>query len=78
MQTAFSSFSFKQNGLQAGNLHGHDEYSFDPAWKIAFGKTEVMNCIQQVGFAYAIASANANNAFSKAKFLVKIIFKLKK
>ena len=35
-----------------------------------------MNRIQQIGFTYAIAAANADDAFVKAKRLVKIIFEL--
>jgi hypothetical protein len=44
--------------------------------KITFGETEVMYRIQQIGFAYTIASANAHNVFCKAKLLLVIIFKL--
>ena len=45
--------------------------------KITFGKTEVMDSIQQIGLAHTIAAANTNNAFSKIELLVKIIFELK-
>jgi hypothetical protein len=45
--------------------------------KIAFGKTEVMNGIQQIGFANAVAAANAHNAFGKVKLLMEIILELK-
>ena len=44
--------------------------------KIAFGKTEIMDCIQQIGFAYAVAATNANNAFGKNKLLVKVVLEL--
>jgi hypothetical protein len=44
--------------------------------KIAFGETEVMNGIEQVGLAHAVPSANAHNAFREREFLVKIIFEL--
>ena len=44
--------------------------------KIAFGETEVMNGIQQIGFANSVAAANANNAFGKNKLLMKIVFEL--
>lgn len=45
--------------------------------KIAFGKTEVMNGIQQICFANAVAAADANNAFGKIKLLMEIILELK-
>ena len=45
--------------------------------KIAPGKTEIMNGVQQVGFAHAIPSADPGNAFGKAEFLLEIIFELK-
>jgi hypothetical protein len=45
--------------------------------KIAFCKTEVMNGIQQICFAYAIAATNAHNRFGKNKLLLKVIFELK-
>ena len=44
--------------------------------EIAFGKTQVVNGVQQVGFAYSIASADTNNALSKVELLLEIIFKL--
>lgn len=46
--------------------------------KIAFGKTEVMNGVEQIGFAHAIAAANAYNGFGKTYLLVKVVFELKK
>ena len=46
------------------------------AGKIAFGETEIMNGVEEVGFTYTIASANAHNIFGKTKLLVIIIFKL--
>jgi hypothetical protein len=44
--------------------------------KIAFGKTQVMYSVKQIGFAYAIASANAYNVFRKMKLLLAIILEL--
>ena len=46
--------------------------------KIAFGKTEVMYGIQQVGFSLSITSANTYNPFAELELLVKIIFELEK
>ena len=46
------------------------------AAEITFGKAEIMNGIQQVGFAYAIAAANAYNTGRKNMVLLYIIFKL--
>jgi len=46
--------------------------------EIAFGKAQVMNGIQQVGFTYTIVSTDANNTLSKVELLLKIIFKLEK
>jgi hypothetical protein len=37
-----------------------------------------MNGIKEVGFANAISAANPYNAFAEIKFLMKIIFELKK
>ena len=48
------------------------------AGKIAFGEAEIVNGIQQVCFAYAIAAANADYPFRKNELPVKIIFELKK
>jgi hypothetical protein len=45
--------------------------------EITPGKTEIINGIQQVGFAHAIASANTNNGFCKSKGRLRIIFILK-
>jgi len=47
------------------------------AGKITFGEAEVMNRIKQIGFAYTVAAANADNAFAKLELLVKIVFELK-
>ena len=44
--------------------------------KIAFGEAEVMNSIQEVGLAFAVASANTNKGGGKAKLLVEVVFKL--
>lgn len=46
------------------------------AGEVAFGKTEVMNGVEQIGFANAVFAANAYNPFCELKFLVKIIFEL--
>src|SRR5688572_12681077 len=45
--------------------------------KVAFGKTQIMNSVQQIGFAYTVAAADANNIFCKMKFLLEVILKLK-
>ena len=45
--------------------------------KIAPGKTEIMNSVQQVGFAHAIASANSHDPLTKVKRPGAVIFKLK-
>jgi len=37
-----------------------------------------MNSVQQVGFAYAVAAANANNTMGKRKRCLRVIFKMKK
>ena len=44
--------------------------------KITFGKTQIMNGIQQISFAFAVLSANANNSFAKCKLLAEVIFEL--
>ena len=44
--------------------------------KIAFGKTEIMDRIQQIGFAYPVTAADAHNTFVKTELLVEIIFEL--
>jgi hypothetical protein len=44
--------------------------------KIAFGETQIMNGIQQIGFAHTISAANANNALGKNKLLVEVVFEL--
>ena len=44
--------------------------------KITFGETEIMDRIQQVGLAYAISSANANDPLREGEVLVEIIFEL--
>jgi hypothetical protein len=45
--------------------------------KITFGKTKVMQGIQQVCFPHAIKSADTYNRFGKPELLVKVIFELK-
>ena len=45
--------------------------------KIAFGKTQVMNGIQQISFTHTVKAANAYNTFGKQLLLAKVIFKLK-
>jgi hypothetical protein len=45
--------------------------------KITFGKTEVMDRIQQIRLAHTITAANANDPLRKLKVVLKIIFKLK-
>jgi len=45
--------------------------------KITFGKTQIMYGIQQIGFAYAIATANTNDTFCEIKLLMVIVFELK-
>lgn len=47
------------------------------AGKITFGETEIMNSIQQVGFAHAIAAANAHQRLVETKLLMKVVLKLK-
>lgn len=44
--------------------------------KIAFGKAEIMDSIQQVCFACAIVAANTNDPFFKIKRTVRVIFEL--
>lgn len=44
--------------------------------KITFGKTEVMNGIQQIGFAHTVATADADNAFGKLVPLTAVILEL--
>jgi hypothetical protein len=46
------------------------------ARKIAFGKTAVINGIEQVSFANAIRAADANNPFGKRELHLPVIFKL--
>jgi dephospho-CoA kinase len=48
------------------------------AGKIAFGKTTIVNGIEQVGFAHAILSANAHDPFGKGKVADLIVLKLGK
>lgn len=63
--------AFNTHALQAmGNI-----LCIWPA-KIAFGKTQVVQCIKQVCFAAAVAAANAHYAFIKAKLLPGVIAKL--
>ena len=47
------------------------------AGKIAFGKAEIMDGVEQIGFAYAVTAANAHDAFCKMELLVKIVLELK-
>ena len=44
--------------------------------KIAFSKTQVVYGIQQVGFAYAILTADPNDPFFKIKRPVAVVFEL--
>ena len=46
--------------------------------EITFCKTQIVNRIQQIGFAHAIAAANTHNALVELELLVKIIFELEK
>ncbi len=46
------------------------------AGKIAFGKTEVMDRVQQIGLAYAVAAADPGEPLRKTVLLVKIVFEL--
>jgi CO dehydrogenase/acetyl-CoA synthase alpha subunit len=46
------------------------------AGKIAFGKTEVMDGIQQVGLTHTVTTANAYKGSGKAKLLVKVVLEL--
>jgi hypothetical protein len=48
------------------------------AAKIAFGKTEVVYGIQQIGFAGSVAAADANDALVKPVVLEIVILELKK
>jgi hypothetical protein len=45
--------------------------------EVAFGETEVMDRIQQIGFAYSIFTAYTNNSFRKGKRPVTIVLELK-
>ncbi len=45
--------------------------------EVAFGKAEVVNSIQQVGFANAIIATNAHYPVAEIKCLVRVVFKLK-
>ena len=44
--------------------------------KIAAGKAEIINSIQQVGLAHAIGAANAYNALSEAEPGLRVVFKI--
>jgi hypothetical protein len=44
--------------------------------EITFGKTEVMDRVQQIRLAHTVAAANANDPLRKLKVLLKIILKL--
>ena len=48
------------------------------AGKIAFGETEIMNGVEEVGFTYTIPAADTYNAFGKIKLLVIVVFELQK
>lgn len=45
--------------------------------EIAFRKTQIMNGIQQVGFAHTITAADAYNPFREGELLREIVFELK-
>jgi hypothetical protein len=45
--------------------------------KIAFGKTEIMNGIQQVSFSDSVISANARDSFIEMKGTVAIVFEMR-
>jgi hypothetical protein len=44
--------------------------------EVAFGETEVMHCIQKIGFTYSIRAADADDPLGKTKLLVRIVFEL--
>jgi hypothetical protein len=44
--------------------------------KIAFCETQIIDCVQQIGLANAVAAANANNPFIETEGCMGIIFKL--
>jgi hypothetical protein len=44
--------------------------------KITFGETEIMNGIQQIGFANAVISTDANDAPGKRKSSLRVVFEL--
>ena len=46
--------------------------------KIAFGKAEIINSIQQVGFAPPIKATNTGYLVRKGKLRLAVIFKLRK
>ena len=46
--------------------------------KIAAGKTEIMNCIQQVGFAHAVITTNTYYTHNKVKRTIAVVFELGK
>jgi len=45
--------------------------------KITFGKTEIMNGIQQICFAHAIFATDTNNPLFEVKRLIIVVFELK-
>ena len=46
--------------------------------EITFGEAEIVNGIQQAGFAGAVVAADANNIFFKFKRTVAVVFELSK
>jgi hypothetical protein len=48
------------------------------AGKIAFRKTEIVNGVEQVGFANTISATDPDDPFPEAELLVKVVFELKK
>ena len=46
------------------------------AAEIAFGKTEIMDGIKEVGFSQSVTPTNARNPFRENEFPAGIIFKL--
>ena len=48
------------------------------AREIAFGKAEIMNSIEQIGLANAIAAGDSDNPLGEGKLRMKVVFELKK
>jgi len=44
--------------------------------KITFGKTEIVNSIQQVGFSYTVITANCCNAIIERKRSITVVLEL--